>query len=188
MRAIHSAIDSGELMSCKEDGINPGVHVGYERRHVKGIDLKEWAKKIAPSERPEFLFDDAERATHPTFKTEDFNALQASLGASKARLEQRNIEYLAVQSERNQLIGERDSLKAMVDRMGTPGVRSGASYLNIIGGLLALLQDQRPTKADTSNQVNIIDALVAAYGDKNGISERNLQSKFAEANRSLNQV
>jgi hypothetical protein len=67
------------------------------------------------------------------------------------------------------------------------GRRERDSLLNIIGGLLELLQDQRPTKADTSNQAKIIEALVGAYKDKNGISERNLQGKFAEANRSLAQ-
>ena len=65
--------------------------------------------------------------------------------------------------------------------------RERDGLLNIIGGLLALLQDQRPTKADTGNQAKIIVALVNAYSDKNGISERNLQGKFADANRSLAQ-
>lgn len=57
--------------------------------------------------------------------------------------------------------------------------------MRTIGGLLALMQDQRPAKADTSNQTKIIKALLAAYGDKDGISERNLQMKFAEARCTL---
>lgn len=65
--------------------------------------------------------------------------------------------------------------------------RERESLLRIIGGLLALLLDQRPVKANTSNQTEIINALVAAYGDKDGISERNLQGRFADANRALAQ-
>ena len=57
--------------------------------------------------------------------------------------------------------------------------------LKIIGGLLELLKDKRPAKADTSSQTKIIAALVAAYGDKAGISERTLQEKFSKAKLAL---
>ena len=73
-----------------------------------------------------------------------------------------------------------------VERPLTPRERDG--LLNIIGGLLELLQDQRTTRADTTNQTKIIEALVAAYSDKGGISQRNLEAKFAEAKRGLDRA
>lgn len=73
-----------------------------------------------------------------------------------------------------------------VERPLLPRERDG--LLNIIGGLLELLQDQRPTRAETTNQTKIIEALVAAYNDKNGISQRNLEAKFAEAKRGLDRT
>lgn len=63
--------------------------------------------------------------------------------------------------------------------------RERAAFLRLVGGLVELLQDNRASKADTSSPKKIIDALVAAYGDADGISERNLQKKFAEAKRVL---
>jgi hypothetical protein len=65
--------------------------------------------------------------------------------------------------------------------------REREGMLNIIGGLLELMQDQRPTRANTANQTKIINALLEAYEDKAGISQRNLEQKFADANRSLTQ-
>lgn len=41
IRAIHAAIDAGELQVCREDGRKVDDHVAYERRHVYGLDLKE---------------------------------------------------------------------------------------------------------------------------------------------------
>ncbi|SAK54257.1 hypothetical protein AWB75_01889 [Caballeronia catudaia] len=89
IRAIHQAIDAGELSVCREDGRRiTDEHVGYERRHVYGLDLKEWAKKIVPSERPVFLFDEIERGVHPAISTEAYQALEAALAAKTHKLEQ----------------------------------------------------------------------------------------------------
>jgi hypothetical protein len=63
--------------------------------------------------------------------------------------------------------------------------RERDALLRIIGGLLELMQDQRLHKADLSGTAKIIEALVQAYGDKDGISMRNLQGKFALAKRTL---
>jgi hypothetical protein len=73
----------------------------------------------------------------------------------------------------------------MSSSVALPSKRGHAAFLRIIGGLVELLQDKRPNAADTSSATKIIKALVDAYGDKDGISERNLQTKFAEAKRSL---
>lgn len=56
------------------------------------------------------------------------------------------------------------------------------SYLNIIGAMLELMKVPRPGRVDDAA---IIRELVANYDDKYGISESNLNRKFAEAKRSL---
>jgi hypothetical protein len=84
------------------------------------------------------------------------------------------------------------SAESPVSKLETSGAdeaplssRERAALLRLVGGLLELLQDNRPSKADTSNPTKIIDALVANYGDSDGISARNLQKRFAEAKRVL---
>lgn len=69
------------------------------------------------------------------------------------------------------------------DRPLAPRERS--ALLRIVGGLIELLIDARANKAKTKNASEIIEALVAAYGDKDGISKRNLEGKFAEAKHLL---
>lgn len=83
-------------------------------------------------------------------------------------------------------VSQQGGTTVAAERPLTPRERDG--LLNIIGGLLELLQDQRPTRADTTNQTKIIEALVAAYNDKGGISQRNLEAKFAEAKRGLDRT
>jgi len=66
--------------------------------------------------------------------------------------------------------------------------RAETTYLNIIGGLLALMLGKSPAgKAQSvfNNQAAIISALLAHHADKPGIAQRTLEEKFAAANRSL---
>lgn len=66
--------------------------------------------------------------------------------------------------------------------------RAETTYLNIIGGLLALMLGKSPAgKAQSvfDNQAAIISALLAHHADKPGIAQRTLEEKFAAANRSL---
>lgn len=72
--------------------------------------------------------------------------------------------------------------------------RAETTYLNIIGGLLALMLGKSPAGKPQSvfnDQTAIISALLAHYGEgseqktKQGITKRTLEEKFAAANRSL---
>lgn len=68
------------------------------------------------------------------------------------------------------------------------GKREESTLLNIVGGLLGLLLGKTPGGKPQSvfgSQASVIDALVAAYDGKPGISTRTLQDKFAAAKRSL---
>lgn len=76
--------------------------------------------------------------------------------------------------------------RAVVD--GPIGRREEATYLNIIGGLLALMLGRTPSGIAQSvyaNQSAIIDALLGHYPGKPGLSARTLEDKFAAAKRSL---
>jgi hypothetical protein len=82
-RALHNAIDNGELPVCREKGVPVDEHVAPERRHVRREDLKFWIAKTFPDQKPIFLFDEKERASHPSINSDSFIALQADMNATK---------------------------------------------------------------------------------------------------------
>lgn len=88
IRAMPLAIDAGELDVCRENGrrLPKGEHVAYERRHVYGLDLKEWAEAIAPSERPAFLLDEVERGIHTGITQEAYQSLKAAHASKEQTL------------------------------------------------------------------------------------------------------
>jgi len=68
--------------------------------------------------------------------------------------------------------------------------REESTYLNIIGGLLGLMLSESPEGKKLSvyiNQSAIASALLAHYSHKAGISQRTLDSKFANAKKSITQ-
>lgn len=195
IRAIHAAIDTGELQSCREDGRKVDDHVAYERRHVYGLDLKEWAKKIAPSERPAFLFDEIERDTHSAINADSYRVLKAAHDAKEHKLELANDRIREIEEAKGRAETERDALRAMVDSLttklqatGTPGDRAEATYQNIIAALLDCIAgnlpgvDKHPSFANESKLIEAIDEHYRGYG---GLSKSNLSRKFPEAKRTL---
>ncbi|MFC1795889.1 hypothetical protein ACFL1V_02180 [Pseudomonadota bacterium] len=195
IRAIHSAIDSGELASSKEDGMKVEEHVAYERRHVYGLDLKEWAKKIAPTERPVFLFDDIERDTHESISTEAYQALKAELEAKKTQLSQSNERLREIGEAKNQAESERDTLRGIVDSLteklqstGVPGMRAESTYKNIIAALLDCIAGALPSvekHPSFENEAKLIEAIEAHFQGYGGLSKSTLSRKFPEAKRAL---
>lgn len=66
--------------------------------------------------------------------------------------------------------------------------REKETYQNIIGALLGLLLGKSSSGVAYSNfdsQQAIIDMIHTLYGDRHGLSRRNLESKFAESKRTL---
>jgi len=187
-RALHEAIEAGELPVYREQGRAVTEHVAPERRHVARTELRDWITRHYPDQRPPTLFDATERATHTAIKTADFEALQADRDAARAELEKAGKWAREAVEKMTALQGERDSLAAMVEKMNAPGARAETTYLNIIGGLLGLMLGKSPAGIAQSvfqNQGAIISALLAHHGDKPGISDSTLENKFAEANRSI---
>ena len=192
MQAIHQAIDDGEIIACRQNGRKVDVHVGYERRYVYGMDLKEWAKKIAPTERPAFLFDDIEREIHSAISLDTYRSLKAAHDIKEQRLADANERIRELNKAKIDAETERDSLRVMVENLGKQqaevNTRSETTYLNIIGALLALMKGKSPSGKPYSsfdNQEAIIHALLAYHEGKQGIAARTLEQKFAEANKSL---
>ena len=188
IRAIHAAIDAGELPTCREDGRKTDDHVAYARRHVYGLDLREWAKTLAPTERPVFLFDDIERTTHPSINADSFRALQADRDALATTLDKTKDQLQKLRQEKEELERITQSLQSIVEKMNMPGERSETTYLNIIGALMRLLLSKSPGGQPYStftSQHAIISVLLAHHEGKPGISARTLEEKFAAAKRSL---
>ena len=83
---------------------------------------------------------------------------------------------------------ERDALRDSADKAQAPSERAEATYLNIIGAMLALMLGKSPAGKPQSvfeNQAAIISALLGHYEGKPGISSRTLEEKFARAKKSL---
>ena len=187
-KILHDAIVSGALQASRENGTVTTDHIAPERRHVSREHLKAWIAKEHPSDKPAFLFDAIERNTHTAFNADSFRALQADRDAARAELEKTKAGVQKANEELNAIRGERDSLKAIVDKMTAPGARAETTYLNIIGGLLGLMLGTTPGGQKGSayeSQAAIISAMLAHHGGKSGIADSTLEQKFADANRSI---
>lgn len=187
-RAIQNAITAGKLPVSRENGQVVAEHVAPARRHVSRQHLKEWISNEFPSNKPTFLFDKVERTTHSSINAESFQALQADLEAVRSELKKAKELNNKLSNEKNALLSENESLKAIVEKNNEPGPRSEATYLNIIGGLLTLMLSDSPSGKPQSvfeSQASIISALLANFPNTPGISARTLEEKFASANQSI---
>jgi len=186
---VFDALINGE-MSKGRDGRNvpSDEHVAPARVTVRHTDLKIWMAKHYPDQKPAFLFDETERKTHAAINADTFRALQADRDALKARIEKAEEWARTIIAEKNALLGERDSLRAMIDKVSAPDERSETTYLNIIGGLLSIMLGKSPEGQKLSiynSQAAIIAAMLGYHNGTPGIAARTLEEKFAAANRSL---
>ena len=191
-RAIHDAILTGLLPCSRENGkvVPKEEHVAAERRHISRQHLKDWIAAQFPSDKPAFLFDDIERNTHTAINKDAYQALQAERDGLRARLEKAADEYRKLRSERDELVVEKAKLTEQIKPAKELGLRAETTYLNIIGGMLNLFLMKSPAgKAHSvfSNQASVIEALVINFGNQPGISKRGLETKFADAKKSLDQ-
>nr|WP_247733734.1 ATP-binding protein [Thauera aromatica] len=187
-RAIHEAIEKGALPVSRENGRAATDHVAPERRHVTRQNLKEWIAREFPSDKPAFLFDEIERKTHAAINADAYRALQADCAAALSELEKAKARAADAIRKMDDMRGECDSLRAMVDKASAPGGRSEKTYLNIIGGLLALMLGKSPSDKSQSsfeNQGAVISAMLAHYGHIKGMGDSNLEKIMADANKTL---
>lgn len=187
-RAIHDAIEKGSLPCSRENGKVVEEHVARERRHVSRQHLKDWIASQFPSDKPSFLFDEIERSTHSALDLEAYQALKAECDGLRARLDKAAEEYRKLRAERDGLLAQKSQ---PTDQSSPPkplAARAETSYLNIIGAMAELFLAKTPSGKPHSvftSRGAVIDALVASYGNRDGISKRGLEDKFAAGRRSL---
>lgn len=189
-RAIAEAIDDGELPHGREDGtsVAAGDHVAYERRHFFGRDLRKWMERAFPNEKPAFLFDDIERSTHTAISADAYRALKAEHDKLASRLNNAKTEFKKLREEKEIIEAERDSLKAMVNKLGTPSERAESTYQNIIAALLDCIAGGLPgieRHPSFASEAKLIDAIDDHYRGYGGLSKSTLSRKFPEAKRAL---
>lgn len=188
-RAIHDAIDKGLLPYSRENGKVVEEYVAVERRHVSRQHLKDWIAAQFPSDKPAFLFDEIERNTHSAINKDAYQALQADRDALRARLERAADEYRKLRTERDELITEKEKLVDQLQPEKDLGLRAETTYLNIVGGLVALFLMKTPGGKPHSvfnSQSALIDQMLAHF-KKPGVTKRTLEEKFAAANKSIEQ-
>jgi hypothetical protein len=141
-----------------------------------------------PNEKPAFLFDDIERSSHTAISADAYRSLEAERDKLEKRLERAKSKLKKLRDEKDAIESERDSLIAMVDKMGAPGERAESTYQNIIAALLDCVAgnlpgiEKHPSFPKESKLIEAIDDHFRGYG---GLSKSNLSRKFPEAKRAL---
>ncbi|MBN8448560.1 MAG: protein kinase [Candidatus Accumulibacter sp.] len=131
---IYDAILNGGLPHGRDGRtVSPGDHVAKERLTIRHADLREWMAKNYPDQKPPFLFDEVERNTHAAINADTFRALQADRDALNVRLEKAADTFRNMKQELDAIKGERDSLRAMVDKAMT--TRQRRTLLTVIAAM-----------------------------------------------------
>ncbi|WP_085702137.1 hypothetical protein [Pseudomonas sp. B15(2017)] len=136
---------------------------------VRHVDVKRWIALAYPAQKPAFLFDESERLP---IKAIDQAAAQVLL---------QQIHSLTSRSVTRQRTSQEESQLRLNSRAET-------TYLNIIGALLTLLLGHSPggIRYSVFNTLeSVISALIAHHSGRQGITERTLWAKFADAKRQL---
>lgn len=165
---------------------------------IRHIDLKYWFIQYHPSEKPDFLFNEAERQA-PLGENYDIccelvRVVELSINQLKheqARVAKLHAEKESLHSEQNELHQVITELRSKIRKMSTPNESSEASYLRLIGELLKLILGKSPSGQPYStftSQASIIEKLIAYNPDKHGFTQRTLEERFAAANRSLSEI
>jgi hypothetical protein len=187
---LYDAIVHGEL-ACEIDGVRSEDVTGVsENLRLRHVDLRTWFTRYYPSDRPAFLFTESERQAHPTITLDAINAFVFEREALKLELAnyRRKLETLRAKSKETSTRCDATGTAADTGADALTDLRNETTYLHIVGGLLTLLLGHAPSGKPYSSfttQAAIIDALVAQHGGRLGITERTLQSRFAEAKRRL---
>jgi hypothetical protein len=164
------------------------VNLNHPDLTLRHIDLKAWMTRWYPDQRPRFLFSRLERRPQRAGSFGDVNALVMERDALRLHVADRDRLIQQLRRPRGTNGTEERAPDIETHNGGVPSSRSETTHLNVIGGLLHLLMGSSPSGQAYSSfrtQESIIDALVAHYGDKLGMSKRTLEAKFAAAKRKL---
>lgn len=187
---IFDGITHGEL-ACGRSGVvrdTMQVELDDPALTIRHVDLKAWVAHYYPGDKPSFLFDEIERALHPALSPLALGVLLTEREAAKLELTQLRHAHESLRSAHDMLARDHAARLAKDDNTPEPGPRSESTYLSIIGGLLTLLLGKSPSGTAYSSfgtMEAVVNALLAHYENRPGMSERTLWSKLAQARRHL---
>jgi hypothetical protein len=187
-RAIHDAIQNGQLDVARENGVRATDHVRADRRHVYLLDLKAWMAEKFPTDKPPLLFDEIERSAHPHITADTYRAVKADRDALKSKNDLLTEELESLIKENELLRVEKSAFESQRRKERNVGERSEATYIVIIAGLLSLLTGKTSLGKPNSifrNQTAIVNAFLKDPALASKVSQRTLDAKFAEANRCM---
>ncbi len=153
---------------------------------VRHVDLKRWMRQHYPEQRPGFLFSRSERIAHPFISLETGQAMLIERLALKSALEQSKRQLHELQEKHDALLKQSTVISACAQCPISD--RAEATYLHIIGTMLELMLSHSPSGTPYSSfnsQEAIATAMIAHHGELMGITDRTLQTKFAQARRKL---
>lgn len=187
---IFDGMTHGELAYGKSGLVRERAGADFEGLDVtiRHVDLKVWVAHYYPGEKPSFLFDEFERGLHPAINPHALSVLLAEREATQVELTKLNRAHESLRAAHDALTKDHHARLAEVDAARELGPRSESTYLNIIGGLLALLLGKSPSGIAYSTFRNtdaVISALLAHYEGRPGLSERTLWAKLSRARRHL---
>ncbi len=155
-----------------------------EQRYVARRDFKQWMAQEFESEKPSFLFGEAERRAH----VDTLRRLRGDRDVLTSQMDQLKACYAEVIEGRDRLTRELNAVAAKSAPERPIPARAETTYLNIIGALLDLLVARSPSDNRRSlfpSQAAVITAVETRFPSKEGLSQRTLHDKFAAAKRSL---
>lgn len=188
LERIYDALHNGDL-ACGKHGYTlwNRVLINEADLTIRHVDLKIWMGHFYPTHKPPFLFTALERKMIEGINTDSLMHALTENKALALRYESCRRDYALLRKQHQDLTNIHSNLIQKLS-VESPSVRSDTTYLNIIGAMLTLMLGSSPAGTPYSafkTQEAIIDALLAHYGHRLGISTRTLQGKFAAAKRSI---
>lgn len=184
-RAIHDAIQNGELAVARENGVRATDYVRPDRRHVYLLELKAWMAEKFPTDKPPLLFDEIERGLHPHITVDSFREINSDRDSLKIKNALLSDEVEKLRKEKEVLLSEKGRLVEELKHQIKIDPRARSAYLTLIWSLSALMVDEKePDKLIPvfKSRAKLNEALVDQYDHLPGIAKRTIEDKFAEAN------
>jgi hypothetical protein len=165
-----------------------GTLIEPELLTIRHTDLKNWFTEFYTQEKPDFLFNESERALLPNHNHYLLKTLLIETEILKSQHTRNKENIVKLESELELARKKNVKLSIVVRQANKPSDRSERAYLRLIGSLINLLLGKTPSGKSYSSftsQASIISALMANNRNKPGFTQRTLESKFSAAKRSI---
>lgn len=148
---IFDAIENNELPYGRDGKtVRDGDHVAKSRVTVRHTDLKVWMANHYPDQKPDFLFGETERASHPAINADSFRALQADRDALRSRAEAAEKSAAEERAKRADAEAELKKLKTQLADFST---KERNTLLTIIGVLCGIARLDFKKSAKTARSI-----------------------------------